>query len=182
MAGYKGSYTVVCALKLAPMLLVRPGELRHAEWIEMDLPASLWRIPGAKMKKGRDHLVPLPTQAVSTLEELHRVTGEGRYVFPGGHSIARPMSENAITSALRRMCIPGSEQTWHGFRVTASTLLHEMGWNPDVIEAAQARAVPGVRGVYNRALYLEERRKMLQQWADYLDCLREGGNVVAIGR
>lgn len=182
MDGYQGSFTVVCALKLAPLLMVRPGELRHAEWVEMDIKNKLWRIPGTKMKMGRDHLVPLPRQAVSTLKELQRVTGHRRYVFPGGQSPLRPMSENAITAALRRMHIPGSEMTWHGFRATASTLLHEMGWKPDVIEAAQARAISGVRGIYNRALYLEERKDMLQQWADYLDALREGTNVVAIGR
>ena len=178
--GYTGTFVVVCALRLAPMLLVRPGELRHAEWREISLDAAMWRIPELKMKMARDHSVPLPRQAVEILRDLQRATGHGDYVFPGGRSLKRPMSENALTAALRRMGIPGSEQTWHGFRATASTLLHEMGWAPDVIEAAQARAIPGVRGVYNRSIYLEERKKMLQQWADYLDQLRDGGNVAAI--
>ena len=175
-----GTPQVCAALRLAPMLLVRPGELRRMEWDEIDLDGALWSIPAAKMKRGRDHLVPLPEQAVAILRELEPWTGGGRYVFPGGRSAERPMSENALTAALRRIGYTGDEVTIHGFRATARTLLDEMlGFRPDYIEHQLAHAVRDANGrAYNRTSFLNERRNMLQAWADYLDGLRDGNGKV----
>jgi integrase len=160
-------------LKLAPLVFVRPGELRKAEWVEFDLGGAEWRIPAARMKMREQHIVPLARQSAVILRELHAVTGQGRYVFPSPRGSDRPMSENAITAALRRMGYSGEEMTWHGFRSLASTSLNEQGWHPDLIELQLAHAERNeVRAAYNRAQRLSERRKMMQEWADHLDQLR----------
>ena len=180
MQGYSGSLMTRCALQLAPLLFVRPGELRRAEWTEIDFDAAEWRIPAEKMKSRAVHIVPLSVQALAVLRELQPLTGAGRYVFPGGRSPKRPMSENAVLAALRRMGYPGEQMTGHGFRSMASTLLNEQGWHKDAIERQLAHGERDkVRGAYNYAEHLPERRRMMQTWADYLDRLQEGGNVVA---
>lgn len=181
--GYDGQPATQAALRLAAYLFVRPGELRAAEWAEFDLDAALWRLPGSRMKMGEQHTVPLASQTVAILREIHPMTGEGRYVFPSLLTRERPMSENTLNTALRRLGYTNSEMVAHGFRSTASTLLNEQGWNPDVIELQLAHAERNkVRGAYNKAQRLEERTKMMQAWADYLDGLRSGGNVVPIKR
>ncbi|GGA14188.1 tyrosine-type recombinase/integrase [Dyella caseinilytica] len=178
--GYTGGLVVRTALKLAPLLFVRPGELRQAEWKEFDLDVGQWRIPANKMKMREPHIVPLPDQAVSTLQELQPLTGRSQYVFPGERSRQRPMSDAAINAALRRMGFDKDTMTGHGFRAMASTRLNEMGWSADVIERQLAHAERNkVRAAYNRAQYLTERKSMMQAWADYLDGLR-AGNVVGI--
>ncbi|MGN6312836.1 MAG: tyrosine-type recombinase/integrase [Rhodanobacteraceae bacterium] len=178
--GYNGRGVTIHALKLAPLVFVRPSNLRHAEWAEIDLDAAEWRIPAEKMKMREPHIVPLSKQAVAILKEVQALTGEGRYVFPAVHSRARPMSENTITSALRRLGYTGDEMTWHGFRSMASTRLHEAGFNTDWIEAQLAHTDSSVRGDYNYALYLQQRRKMMQAWADMLDEMREDRKVVKL--
>jgi integrase len=179
--GYQGQPAVMFALKLAPLVFVRPGELRGAEWLEFDLKEGEWRIPGRRMKMGEPHLVPLSTQAVALLEELHKHTGEGRLLFPSLSSKDRPISDNTLNAALRRLGYSGDEQTAHGFRSIASTRLNELGFSPDVIELQLAHAERNkVRAAYNRAERLAERRKMMQAWADYLDGLKSGAKVVAI--
>lgn len=185
MDGYLGAFATRCALRLTPLVFVRPGELRRAEWTEFALDAEhpQWSIPAAKMKMDAPHIVPLSTQAVAILRELHALTGGSQYVFPGVHSKARPMSENTVNVALRRLGYNGSEIVAHGFRSMASTLLNEQGWPPDVIERQLAHAERNeVRRAYNRAKYLPERRNMMQAWADYLDALRNGADVVPIRR
>lgn len=178
--GYTGSLVVRSALKLAPLLFVRPGELRQAEWSEFDLDSEQWRIPANKMKMREEHIVPLPAQAVAILRELHPLTGRGIYVFPGERSRSRPMSDGTVNAALRRMGFDKDTMTGHGFRAMASTRLNEMGWAPDVIERQLAHAERNkVRAAYNRAQYLAERKKMIQTWADYLDGLRAGAQVIA---
>lgn len=176
---FTGQFATQCALRLAPLLFVRPGELRHAEWAEIDLDANEWRIPESKMKMRVAHIVPLSDQAVAILKELHPLTGRGRYVFPSVRSIKRPMSENTLNAALRRLGYVKDEITPHGFRAMASTLLHEQGWPSDVIERQLAHGEPNrVKAAYNRAQHLPERRRMMQAWADYLDALREDKNVI----
>ena len=180
--GYGGGFVVASALKLTPLVFTRPGELRHAEWAEIDLDKAEWRIPAAKMKMRAEHIVPLSTQAVAILRDLHALTGRGQYVFPSPRP-KRPMSENAITAALRSLGYDGATMTAHGFRSTASTLLHEQGWPSDVIERQLAhKEANAVKDAYNRAQHLPERRKMMQAWADYLDGLRNGADVVAFRR
>lgn len=177
--GYGGGLVARSALKLAPLVFVRPGELRHAEWTEFDLDGAVWRIPAGKMKMREEHIVPLPQQAVVILRELSPLTGRGHYVFPGERSASRPMSENTVNAALRRMGFDKDTMTGHGFRALASTRLNEMGWSPDVIERQLAHAERNkVRAAYNRAQYLDERIRMLQEWADYLDNLRAGGTKI----
>lgn len=172
---YEGSFVTRCALQLAPLLFVRPGELRQAEWPEFDLEAAEWRIPAHKMKMRHAHIVPLARQPVAILRELHALTGRGQYLFPGLRTAARPMSENTVNAALRRMGYDQSQMTGHGFRGMASTLLNEMGWHRDAIERQLAHAEKdGVRAAYNRAEHLPERRRMMQAWADYLDGLKRG--------
>jgi integrase len=179
IAAYQGSFVVKRALRFTALTFARPGEIRRAEWNEIDLHESLWRIPAERMKMRREHLVPLSRQAVSILQELHPLTGSGRYVFPNGRIISRPMSENAITAALRYMGYERGQMTAHGFRTLASTLLNERGWPPDAIERQLAHGERDeVRGAYNRAEYLAERPRMMQAWADQLDGLRAGGNVI----
>lgn len=181
--GYTGGPIVGAALKLSPLLMVRPGELRRMEWVELDIDGAEWRIPADKMKMRELHIVPLPAQAVATLRELQPLTGRGQYVFPGARSPRMPMSEAAINAALRRMDFNKATMTAHGFRAMASTRLNEMGWASDVIERQLAHAERNkVRAAYNRAQYLTERREMMQAWADYLDGLRAGADVVAIRR
>lgn len=179
--GFDGTPPVRAALRIAPYLLVRPGELRQMEWAEVDLDGALWSIPAEKMKMDRDHLVPLPDQAVGILRELEPWSAGGRYVFPGGRSAERPMSENALTAALRRIGFTGDEVTVHGLRATARTLLDEvLQFRPDYVEHQLAHAVRDANGrAYNRTSFLNERREMLQTWADYLVGLRENkGNVL----
>ncbi|MDR0781899.1 MAG: integrase arm-type DNA-binding domain-containing protein [Pseudomonadales bacterium] len=190
---YQGDPLTLAALRLSPLLFQRPGELRGMEWSEVDLDAAEWRIPARrqKLKKAQkenprtpDHVVFLSTQAVEILRELQPLSGGGRYVFPSRLTPARPMSENTVRNALRRMGYDNSQQTAHGFRHMASTRLNEMSlWNADAIEAALSHKMQGVRGVYaGKAQFLDERRKMMQAWADYLDVLRTGSNVVPIRR
>jgi integrase len=183
--GYKGQAVTWCALRIAPLLFVRPGELRHAEWSEFDLDCDdpQWRIPAAKMKMREQHIVPLSKQVVTVLRELHTLTGNGNYLFPALTTKSRCMSENTINLALRRMGYSNEEMTGHGFRSMASTTLNEQGWHPDLIELQLAHAERNaVRAAYNKAQRLPERRKMMQAWADYLDGLREGANVVPFRR
>lgn len=171
------------ALKLAPLVFVRPGELRQAEWSEINFDAAEWRIPGERMKMGELHVVPLAVQAIQLLREIHQLTGRSRYVFPSLRTGDRPMSENTINAALRRLGYGTDEMTGHGFRAMASTCLNEQGWHPDLIELQLAHAERNkVRAAYNRATRLVERRKMMQAWADCLDTLRAGVEVVPISR
>lgn len=177
--GYQGTPTVKAALKLAPLVFVRPGELRTAEWADIDLDAAEWRY--TVTKTNTPHVVPLSEQAVAVLRELQPLTGRGRYVFPSPRSSERPMSDNAVLSAMRRMGIGNDEMSGHGFRAMARTILdEELGFRPDFIEHQLAHAVKDPNGrAYNRTSHLAERRKMMQAWADYLDALKAGGNVVA---
>ena len=171
---YDGQATTHAALKLAPYVFVRPGELRAAEWSEFDLDRSEWRIPAERMKMREAHIVPLARQALEILRELHKRTGEGRFVFPAIGKRERPLSENTLNAALRRLGYAKDEMTAHGFRTIASTLLNEQGWHPDLIELQLAHKERNkVRAAYNRAQRLEERRKMMRAWADYVDELRE---------
>lgn len=190
MRAYKGGPIVRTALQLAPLLYQRPGNLRQMEWIELDLDAGLWTIPSAKMKRtklekenGDDHAVPMPTQAVALLKSLQPLTGHGRYVFPGERSHDRPVSDNSVRSALYALEF-GKEQTWHGFRASARTMLvDELNLDPLAIEANLAHAVKDANGrSYNRTRYLKQRFEQIQQWADYLDQLAAGGAVVALKR
>jgi len=181
--GYSGTFAVRCALRLAPMTFVRPGELRKAAWSEIDLDAAEWRIPAARMKMREEHVVPLATQAVAILRDLHPLTGSHAFLFPSARTSDRPMSENTVNAALRRLGYTGEEIVGHGFRAMASTRLNEMGWPSDPIERQLAHAERNkVRAAYNRAQHMPERVKMMQAWADYLDGLRAGANVVPIQR
>lgn len=172
MDGYEGTLTVRCALRLAPLVFVRPGELRKAEWADIDLDTAEWRY--TVTKTNTPHIVPLSQQAVEILRELQPLTGRGRFVFPGARSNGRPMSDNAILAALRRLGIGKEEMSGHGFRAVARTILDEvLGVRPDYIEHQLAHAVRDPNGrAYNRTAHLPERRKMMQQWADYLDELK----------
>jgi len=177
---YSGSFVVKCALKIAPLVFVRPGELRHMEWTELDFENAQWNIPAGKMKMKEPHLVPLSTQAIEILKELQGLTGTSRYCFPSGRSFDRALSDNAILSALRRMGYAKDEMSGHGFRAMARTILDEvLQVRPDFIEHQLAHAVRDPNGrAYNRTAHLNERRKMMQQWADYLDQLRVGAKVL----
>lgn len=180
--GFTGGFSTQCALKLSALTFVRPGELRHAEWEEVDLEGATWSIPGSKMKMDNAHVVPLSTQAVAILSELHKLTGRGRYVFPSERGGSRPMSENTVNGALRRLGFTKDEMTAHGFRAVARTLLdEELGFRPDFIEHQLAHAVRDPNGrAYNRTAHLGERRKMMQTWADYLDKLKVGADVIPL--
>lgn len=176
---YQGSLVTRCALQLAPLVFVRPGELRQAEWSEFNLDAAEWRIPAGKMKAGVLHIIPLSKQALEVLREIHPLTGDGRYVFPSPRTDTRPMSSNAILSALRRMGYAKDEMSGHGFRSMASTLLNEQGWNRDAIERQLAHAERNsVRAAYNYAEFLPERKKMMQAWADYLEGIKAGAKII----
>jgi integrase len=178
---YEGQPVTAAALKLAPLVFVRPGELRAAHWSEIDLVGAEWRIPTERMKMGEQHIVPLSRQAVAILGGLKALTGFGDYVFPSLLTLTRPMSNNTVNSALRRLGYTSDEMTGHGFRSMASTLLNEQGFPPDVIELRLAHAERNrVRAAYNKAQRLAERRKMMQAWADYLDALRVGANAMAL--
>ncbi len=188
IVAYKGGPVVRTALQLAPVLYQRPGNLRMMEWAELDLDAALWTIPSMKMKRtkaekeqGEAHVVPLPTQAVALLRGLHPLTGRGQYVFPGERDHARPLSDNSVRTALYSMGF-GKEQTWHGFRATARTMLvDQLDLDPLAIEANLAHAVKDANGrSYNRTTYLKHRFAMTQQWADYLDKLRAGAEVIPL--
>ena len=178
---YEGGFLTKCAMKLSPMLFVRPGELRRAEWSEINLDAAEWRIPAVKMKGRVLHIVPLATQAVSILSELQALTGKSSWVFPGVRTNGEPMSENTVNAALRRLGYDRTMITAHGFRGMASTLLHECGWPSDVIERQLSHAERNaVKAAYNHAEHLPARRKMMQAWANHLDSLRIGGKVVPL--
>jgi integrase len=173
---YPGTAVVHAALRLAPLVFVRPGELRQAEWSEIDLDGAEWRIPAARMKAGEQHIVPLAPQAVDILRSVQPLTGDGRYVFPSFRSPRRPMSNVAVLAALRRMGFTSDEMTGHGFRSMASTILNEQGWHRDAIERQLAHGERNkVRAAYNFAQYLPERRRMMVAWADYLDSLKATG-------
>lgn len=173
--GYQGQPTTLAALKLAPLLFVRPVELRMAQWKEFDLGRAEWRIPDDRMKEGEYHVVPLSRQALKILRDLEPYTGHGTYVFPHITDPKRPMSENTVNGALRRLGYSGDEQTGHGFRTLASTMLNELEYNADHIEKQLAHSPKDkVRAAYNRAQRLPARRKMMQEWADYLDSLKNG--------
>ncbi len=176
---YEGFFVTKCALRLAPLFFVRPGELRKAEWSEFNFETAEWRIPPSKMKMREMHIVPLSTQTIAILLELRALTGKGKYVFPGVRTSKRPMSENTVTGALRRLGYTSDEMTGHGFRSMACTILNEQGWNRDAIERQLAHAERNnIRAAYNYAEYLPERRKMMQEWADYLDSLVN--NIIVI--
>lgn len=180
MDAYQGTFTVNCALRLAPLVFVRPGELRNAEWAHINLETAEWRYDINKTET--QHIVPLSTQAVSILRELHGLTGSSRYVFPSARSWQRPMSDNAILAAMRRMGIGKDEMSGHGFRAMARTILDEvLGVRPDLIEHQLAHAVRDPNGrAYNRTAHLPARRKMMQQWANYLDKLKGGAEVIPL--
>lgn len=178
--GYDGHIATKLALQLAPHVFVRPGELRQAEWKEFDLAAAVWTLPAAKMKMRRAHHVPLSKQSTALLRALQGITGAGRYVFPSIRTSARPMSENTLNAALRRLGFTGDEMTTHGFRAMASTLLNESGkWSPDAIERALAHSDSDeVRGAYHRGTHWKERVTMAGWWSDHLDALRKGADIV----
>jgi integrase len=187
MANYQGSFVVRCALQLSALVMLRPGELRAAEWQEIDLEAATWTIEVRRMKAPTHikqanqlkHIIPLSAQAVAILQELHPLTGRFQYVFPSARGASRCMSENAIRVALRSMGYDNDTMTAHGFRGMASSLLNELGFNPDAIERQLSHKEHNkVRAAYNRAQYMEERTRMMQTWADYLDQLRAGGQVI----
>ncbi|AHI79909.1 phage integrase family protein [Burkholderia thailandensis USAMRU Malaysia  len=186
---YRGTFPVLCALRLAPLVFQRPGELRAAEWEEFDLDAATWEIPSARMKRrkkdkasGGAHIVPLASQAVSVLRELHLLTGNGRYLFSGARSKARPMSDNTVNAALRRLGYDSSTMTGHGFRATARTIMAEqLGIPKEIIEAQLAHAVKDPLGrAYDRTVYLAQRGEMMQKWANYLDRLKAGAAILPI--
>ena len=177
---YQGSFVVKCALQFLPLVFVRPGELRHAEWSEIDFDNAEWNIPAGKMKMREAHLVPLSNQAIAILQELQKLTGASLYCFPSGRSFERPMSDNALVAALRRMGFEKSEMTAHGFRAMARTLLDEvLQVRLDFIQHQLAHAVRDPNGrAYNRTAHLAERKKMMQQWSDYLDGLKAGAKIL----
>jgi integrase len=179
--GFKGTFIVQCALKLAPLLFVRPGELRQARWREFNLDKAEWKYQVSKTKT--DHLVPLASQAAKILRELQALSGHTEFVFPGARSNGRAMSDAAVNAALRRMGYDTqNEMTGHGFRAMARTILHqEIGIAPEIIEHQLAHRVPDSLGTaYNRTKFIKERRKMMQQWADYLDKLKAGAEVIQL--
>lgn len=179
---YTGHPSTVAALKLSPLVFVRPGELRTAEWAEIDLDGAEWRIPGSKMKMKVDHIVPLSTQAVEILRSVHPISGHGRFVFPSLRTGERPMSDNTINAALRGLGYSKDVHTAHGFRAMARTILDEvLGERVDFIEHQLAHTVKDPNGrAYNRTAHLPARREMMQRWADYLDKLRIGADVIPI--
>ena len=181
---YTGSVITKIAMQVTPHVMCRPGELRQAEWSEFDLEKAIWTVPQGRMKSRRPHSVPLSEQAVNYLLDLYALTGPTGFAFPAFHTSRRPMSENTVNQAFRRMGYTSQEMTAHGWRTTASTLLNESGrWNPDAIERSLAHADGNaVRGTYNRGRYWAERVEMHQWWSDYLDQLRRGGDVLPFDR
>jgi len=187
MHGYAGTYTVRAALQIAPLLFVRPGELRQMQWSQVNLDTAEWRFVPSKLKRVQaktEHIVYLPAQVVEVLRDLQPLTGNRAYVFPGERDPKRPMSDAAINAALRRMGFDTkTEITGHGFRAMARTLLAEQGWQTDAIERQLAHKPSGpLRGAYDRAQFLAERKKMMQAWADYLEVLKRGADVIPIRR
>ncbi len=183
--GYQGSYVMKSAFKLSPLLFVRPGELRKMEWTDLDLDKAEWIIPANKMKMGITHIVPLAKQALEVLREIQLLTGRCKYVFYGERDHDRPMSDNAIRSALRCMGWANDEMTPHGFRAMTSTILDNMGYKQEWLERQLAHEEPNkIKTAYKREawrMYLPERITMMQAWADYLDGLKAGAEVVPIG-
>jgi integrase len=180
---YAGHVPTRCALRLAPLVFVRPGELLQAEWSEVDLDKAEWRLPAHKMKMSKPHIVPLSRQAVEIIREVQPLTGNGKYLFPSVRTDSRPMSNATLIAALRRLGYTTDQMTPHGFRSMASTLLNEQGWNRDWIERQLAHGErDGVRAAYNYAEHVPERRKMMQAWADYLDKAARGDEVPALSR
>ena len=177
---YQGTAVVSAALKLSPMLFVRPGELRNALWSEIDLDAGLWELPAEKMKMRNPHVVPLSHQAVQIFRDLHLITGHGTHVFPSWAGDQRPMSSNTVRVALRAMGLTAEEMTAHGFRAMARTILDEvLGFRVDLIEHQLAHTVVDPNGrAYNRTAFLSERKAMMQTWADYLEKLKVGADVI----
>ena len=177
---YIGHPYCTAAMRLAPLVFLRPGELRTGEWSEIDFDKAEWRIPAAKMKMDNDHIVPLSTQALAILKEAHQLTGDGRYIFPSIRSTNQPMSGNTINAALRAMGYDYDTQTAHGFRATARTILDEvLGERVDLIEHQLAHAVKDANGrAYNRTAHLPARKAMMQRWADYLDKLKRGAEII----
>ena len=180
--GYKGGFIVGCALRLAPLLFVRPGELRQAEWLEINFAIAEWHIPASKMKMNVAHIVPLTTQSLAILREIQAMTGNGKYVFPGARMNGKPMSENTVNMALRTLGYTKEELTGHGFRATARTLLDEvLGFRVEWIEHQLAHAVKDTNGrAYNRTTHLVGRHEMMQTWADYLDQLTTGAEIIPL--
>lgn len=179
--GYSGEFSTKCALSLAPYVFVRPGELRAAQWQDIDLDNSEWQIPAERMKMKVKHIIPLSKQAIEIFRQMKLLTGNGKYVFPSIRSKSRPMSENTLNGALRRLGYTSQDMTTHGFRSMASTLLNEQGWNSDAIERQLAHAERNeTKASYNYAEYLPERRKMMQAWADYLHDLKDGVQVIPL--
>ena len=178
---FEGTYIVQIALKLTPYVFLRPGELRNLEWVEVDFPKKQIRLPADKMKMKQAHIVPLSRQALSLLEDIYQLTGRGRYVFPSIRTNLRPISNNTINVALRRLGYDKETMCAHGFRAMASTLLHELGFNSDYIERQLAhKEGNAIKAAYNHARHLPERFEMMQAWADYLDGLREGADIISI--
>lgn len=186
IAGYSGTFVVKSAFKLSPMLFVRPGELRQMEWTELDLDKAEWIIPAEKMKMGVTHIVPLARQAVEILRDIQPLTGNGKYVFPGARDRNRPMSDNAVRSAIRRLGWTGDEMTPHGFRAMASTILDNMGYQQEWLERQLAHEERNKsKAAYKREqwrMYLPERTNMMQAWADYLDELAAGAEVIPFNK
>jgi len=185
--GFSGQYVTACALKLAPLVFLRPGELRKGEWVEIDFDAATWTVPPIRRKLNKaakldptspPHIVPLAKQALAILRELHALTGAGRLMFPGVRDINQPMSNATLNAALKRMGFGTDIIQPHGFRHTASTALHEMGFAHEAIEEQLSHVKRGVAGVYNHAKHLPARAKLMQGWANYLDGLREGATVL----
>jgi integrase len=178
---YSGHRVTLIALQIAPHVMARPGELRKAQWRELDLECAVWKIPADRMKMRRPHAVPLSTQVLAYLKELSALTGPEGFVFPAFHTTRRPLSENTLNQAFRRMGYAAGEVTAHGLRTTASTLLNESGkWSPDAIERSLAHAdADSIRGIYNRGRYWDERVAMHQWWSDFLDELRKRTRVAA---
>ncbi len=178
---YRGAVETRIALQLSAYLFTRPGELRHMEWVEVDVVLALWSIPAEKMKAGKPHVVPLSKQSIALLEEIKPLTNHRRYVFPSRTDPRKPMSNNTIRQALRRLGYDNDTMTAHGFRALVSTRLYEMGYSSDLIEKQLAHNVGSeVRRAYDRSQHIEQRTAMMQQWADYLDSLREGAQVIPI--
>lgn len=178
---YQGTFVVQCALRLSPYLFQRPGEIRQMEWKDVDMDAKEWRYFVTKTEV--QHIVPLSTQAVAILEEIKPLTGHGQYIFPSSRGDGRPMSDGTVRTALKTLGYDSDVMSAHGFRTTASTLLNEQGWSPDAIERQLCHMPKDqVRAAYNRAQYLDERRRMMQSWADYLDGLKAGADVIPFRR
>jgi integrase len=174
ISGAAGQPATVGALKLLPLVMLRPGELRHGKWAEVDFERAQWTIPAARMKGRKDHIVPLSRQAIAILKHLKSITGDGELMFPAIGPKKRPISENTLGNALRQLDYPSDVHTPHGFRSSASTILHEQGVPSSDIELQLSHKIPGVAGIYNRSERLAERTRMMQMWADHCDMLRDG--------